>query len=83
VKLHGLRYIGFTARDPAAWPRSMLRRRARPGHGGPAGFDVEVGFDGLIVDDAWCDREAAGGKPWGHRGSFAGISGESKEGAAS
>lgn len=34
----------------------------------PAGFEVEVGYDGLLVDDTWCDREAAGVEPWGHRG---------------
>ncbi len=34
----------------------------------PAGFEVEVGFDGLLVDDNWCDREAAGREPWGHKG---------------
>jgi len=36
---------------------------------GPSGFDVEVGFDGVLVDDAtWCDREVAGKEPWGHKG---------------
>jgi 3,4-dihydroxy-9,10-secoandrosta-1,3,5(10)-triene-9,17-dione 4,5-dioxygenase len=35
----------------------------------PLGFDVEVGYDGLLVDDAtWTDRQASGGEPWGHRG---------------
>jgi 3,4-dihydroxy-9,10-secoandrosta-1,3,5(10)-triene-9,17-dione 4,5-dioxygenase len=35
----------------------------------PAGFEVEIGFDGVIVDDAtWCDREAAGAEIWGHKG---------------
>ena len=34
----------------------------------PAGFEVEVGFDSVLVDDAiWCDREAAGGEIWGHK----------------
>jgi len=34
----------------------------------PAGFEVEIGFDGVLVDDAtWCDREAAGGEIWGHK----------------
>jgi 3,4-dihydroxy-9,10-secoandrosta-1,3,5(10)-triene-9,17-dione 4,5-dioxygenase len=38
---------------------------------GPSGFEVEVGFDGLLVDDAtWQDHEATGGEPWGHRGTF-------------
>jgi 3,4-dihydroxy-9,10-secoandrosta-1,3,5(10)-triene-9,17-dione 4,5-dioxygenase len=34
----------------------------------PGGFDVEVGYDGVIVDENWCDHEATGGDPWGHRG---------------
>jgi 3,4-dihydroxy-9,10-secoandrosta-1,3,5(10)-triene-9,17-dione 4,5-dioxygenase len=35
----------------------------------PLGFDVEIGLDGLLVDeDTWCDREAAGSELWGHRG---------------
>jgi 3,4-dihydroxy-9,10-secoandrosta-1,3,5(10)-triene-9,17-dione 4,5-dioxygenase len=35
----------------------------------PLGFDVEVGYDGVLVDDeTWCEREVAGGEPWGHRG---------------
>ena len=34
----------------------------------PAGFEVEVGWDAVIVDDAsWCDREAAGNEIWGQR----------------
>ena len=34
----------------------------------PAGFEVEIGYDGVLVDDAtWCDREAAGGEIWGHK----------------
>ncbi|HET6954559.1 MAG TPA: VOC family protein [Acidimicrobiales bacterium] len=33
----------------------------------PAGFEVEIGWDSVLVDDAtWCDREAAGGEIWGH-----------------
>ena len=35
---------------------------------GPSGFDVEVGWDGTIVDDDWCDREVAAEEVWGHRG---------------
>jgi 3,4-dihydroxy-9,10-secoandrosta-1,3,5(10)-triene-9,17-dione 4,5-dioxygenase len=35
---------------------------------GPSGFDVEVGCDGVLVDDAWCDREVGGTEPWGHKG---------------
>ncbi|MBW2361552.1 MAG: VOC family protein [Deltaproteobacteria bacterium] len=36
----------------------------------PAGFDVEFGWKGLIVDEAsWCVREFGGsGEIWGHRG---------------
>jgi hypothetical protein len=34
----------------------------------PAGFEVEIGWDAVIVDDAtWCDREAAGSEIWGHK----------------
>jgi 3,4-dihydroxy-9,10-secoandrosta-1,3,5(10)-triene-9,17-dione 4,5-dioxygenase len=34
----------------------------------PAGFEVEVGWDAVLVDDAtWCDREAAGNEIWGHK----------------
>ena len=34
----------------------------------PVGFEVEIGYDGVLVDDAtWCDREAAGGEIWGHK----------------
>jgi 3,4-dihydroxy-9,10-secoandrosta-1,3,5(10)-triene-9,17-dione 4,5-dioxygenase len=37
----------------------------------PGGFDVEYGFDGLIVDDAtWISRETTAVSLWGH--SFAG-----------
>ncbi len=47
----------------------------------PLGFDVEVGFDGLIVDDAtWCEHEASGGEPWGHRGMNVPIPAEIREG---
>jgi 3,4-dihydroxy-9,10-secoandrosta-1,3,5(10)-triene-9,17-dione 4,5-dioxygenase len=35
---------------------------------GPSGFDVEVGYDGVLVDDDWCDREVSGPEPWGHKG---------------
>ena len=35
----------------------------------PAGWEVEVGWDAVIVDDTtWCDREAAGEEIWGHQG---------------
>jgi 3,4-dihydroxy-9,10-secoandrosta-1,3,5(10)-triene-9,17-dione 4,5-dioxygenase len=40
----------------------------------PNGFDVEVGYDGVLVDDAtWCEREVSGGEPWGHRGVIVDI----------
>lgn len=36
---------------------------------GPSGFDVEIGWDGLLVDDDWVEHEfAGGGDDWGHRG---------------
>lgn len=34
----------------------------------PVGFEVEIGYDGVLIDDAtWCDREAAGAEIWGHK----------------
>ncbi len=36
---------------------------------GPAGFDVEIGWDGLLVGDDWVEHEfAGGGDDWGHHG---------------
>ncbi len=36
---------------------------------GPSGFDVEIGWDGLIVGDDWVEHEfAGGGDDWGHHG---------------
>ena len=36
---------------------------------GPTGFDVEIGYDGLLVDDDWVEHEfAGGGDDWGHHG---------------
>ena len=36
---------------------------------GPAGFDVEIGWDGVLVGDDWVDHEFAGtGDEWGHQG---------------
>lgn len=36
---------------------------------GPSGFDVEIGWDGLLVDDDWVEHEfAGGGDDWGHHG---------------
>jgi 3,4-dihydroxy-9,10-secoandrosta-1,3,5(10)-triene-9,17-dione 4,5-dioxygenase len=47
----------------------------------PLGFDVEVGYDGLLVDDAtWCEREVTGGEPWGHRGMNVELPSEIREG---
>jgi len=36
---------------------------------GPTGFDVEIGWDGLLVGDDWIEHEfAGGGDDWGHHG---------------
>jgi hypothetical protein len=36
---------------------------------GPSGFDVELGWDGLLVDNDWVEHEfAGGGDDWGHAG---------------
>lgn len=36
---------------------------------GPSGFDVEIGCDGILVDDDWVEHEfAGGGDDWGHHG---------------
>jgi 2,3-dihydroxybiphenyl 1,2-dioxygenase len=35
---------------------------------GPSGFDLELGWDGVLVGDDWCEREFAGGDDWGHHG---------------
>jgi 3,4-dihydroxy-9,10-secoandrosta-1,3,5(10)-triene-9,17-dione 4,5-dioxygenase len=36
---------------------------------GPSGFDVEIGWDGLIVGEDWVEHEfAGGGDDWGHQG---------------
>jgi 3,4-dihydroxy-9,10-secoandrosta-1,3,5(10)-triene-9,17-dione 4,5-dioxygenase len=36
---------------------------------GPSGFDVEIGWDGLLVDEDWVEHEfAGGGDDWGHHG---------------
>lgn len=36
---------------------------------GPAGFDVEIGFDGLLIGDDWVEHEFSGdGDLWGHHG---------------
>ena len=36
---------------------------------GPSGFDVEIGWDGLLVGPDWVEHEfAGGGDVWGHRG---------------
>jgi 2,3-dihydroxybiphenyl 1,2-dioxygenase len=36
---------------------------------GPSGFDVEIGWDGVLVDESWVENEFAGsGDEWGHHG---------------
>jgi 3,4-dihydroxy-9,10-secoandrosta-1,3,5(10)-triene-9,17-dione 4,5-dioxygenase len=36
---------------------------------GPAGFDVEIGWDGVLVGEDWVENEFAGtGDEWGHHG---------------
>ncbi|MFK7896284.1 MAG: VOC family protein [Myxococcota bacterium] len=36
---------------------------------GPSGFDVEIGWDGVLVGDDWVEHEfAGGGDDWGHAG---------------
>jgi len=36
---------------------------------GPSGFEVEIGCDGMLVDDDWVEHEfAGGGDDWGHHG---------------
>ncbi len=38
---------------------------------GPSGFDVELGWDGILCGEDWCEREFAGGDDWGHHGLVA------------
>jgi hypothetical protein len=36
---------------------------------GPSRFDIEIGWDGLMVGDDWVEHEfAGGGDTWGHHG---------------
>ena len=36
---------------------------------GPSGFDIEIGWGGLLVDEDWVEHEfAGGGDDWGHHG---------------
>lgn len=36
---------------------------------GPSGFDVEIGWDAVLVGDDWIEHEFAGtGDEWGHHG---------------
>lgn len=36
---------------------------------GPSGFDVEIGFDAVLIDEHWVENEfAGGGDDWGHHG---------------
>lgn len=34
----------------------------------PFGFEVEIGFDGVLVDDSWSSNQFVEGDLWGHRG---------------
>jgi 3,4-dihydroxy-9,10-secoandrosta-1,3,5(10)-triene-9,17-dione 4,5-dioxygenase len=38
---------------------------------GPSGFDVELGWDGVLCGDDWSERQFAGGDDWGHHGLVA------------
>lgn len=38
---------------------------------GPSGFDVELGWDGVLCGEDWSEREFAGGDDWGHHGLVA------------
>ena len=38
---------------------------------GPSGFDVEIGWDGVLCGDDWSERQFAGGDDWGHHGLVA------------
>ncbi|MBY0399629.1 VOC family protein [Myxococcota bacterium] len=38
---------------------------------GPSGFDIEIGWDGVLCGDDWSEREFAGGDDWGHHGLVA------------
>jgi len=35
---------------------------------GPSGFDVEIGCEGLLVDESWPTTQFVEGDVWGHRG---------------
>jgi 3,4-dihydroxy-9,10-secoandrosta-1,3,5(10)-triene-9,17-dione 4,5-dioxygenase len=36
---------------------------------GPSGFDIEIGWDGVLVGEDWVEHEfAGGGDEWGHHG---------------
>ena len=36
---------------------------------GPSRFDIEIGWDSVLVDDDWIEHEfAGGGDTWGHHG---------------
>jgi 3,4-dihydroxy-9,10-secoandrosta-1,3,5(10)-triene-9,17-dione 4,5-dioxygenase len=34
----------------------------------PFGFEVEIGCEGLLVDDSWLPNEFCEGDVWGHKG---------------
>lgn len=38
---------------------------------GPSGFDVEIGWGGVLCGDDWSERQFAGGDDWGHHGLVA------------
>lgn len=38
---------------------------------GPSGFDLELGWDGVLCGEDWSEREFAGGDDWGHHGLVA------------
>lgn len=49
---------------------------------GPGGFDIEVGCDGLLLDETWTANEFCEGDVWGHDGLVEAVmraSGELKE----
>jgi 3,4-dihydroxy-9,10-secoandrosta-1,3,5(10)-triene-9,17-dione 4,5-dioxygenase len=44
----------------------------------PAGFDVEIGCEGLLVDESWIPNRFVEGDVWGHQG----LTAEALEAAA-
>lgn len=35
---------------------------------GPSGFDIEIGCDGLLIEENWIPNQFCGGDVWGHHG---------------